>query len=449
MEKESLTQLKGPFRTRGGAKVPHRKNTQDFQSVELPCPRQVILPMVQHIGAPSKPVVKAGAVVAVGDLIAESGGFVSAPIHASVSGKVKKIDKIRLFNGQMGDAVIIESDGEMRISENCKPPVVNNAQDLLDAIKASGLVGLGGAGFPVHIKINVPKEKRADTLLVNCAECEPYITTDNREAIENTDHVLNGIVLLIRLLELDRAIIGIEDNKPEAIKILKKAVKDCKEKEADRISVMPLKARYPQGAEKVLIQACTNRVVPIGKLPLDVRCIVMNITSVSFVSMYLKTGIPLVSRRVTVDGSAVAEPKNVVVPIGTQIKDIIEFCGGYSEPCAKLISGGPMMGISLAGDEFPVLKQNNAILAFNEKDAVLQKTTDCIRCGRCVQSCPMSLMPTSIANSVKLKDIDALNKQGVMACMECGTCAFNCPAHRPLVQTMRQGKAMVKSAPKK
>ena len=253
----------------------------------------------------------------------------------------------------------------------------------------------------------------------------------------------------MRLLELDRAIIGIEDNKPEAIKLLKKAVKDSKEKEAERICVLPLKARYPQGAEKVLIKACTNRVVPVGKLPLDAGCIVMNITSVAFVSSYIKTGIPLVSKRVTVDGSAVAEAKNVIVPIGTPIKDVIEFCGGYSEPCAKLISGGPMMGISLASDEFPVLKQNNAILAFNEKDAVLQKTTDCIRCGRCVQSCPLSLMPTAIANSVKLKDIDALNKQGVMVCMECGSCAFNCPAHRPLVQTMRQGKAMVKSAPKK
>ncbi len=449
MDKANLPLPKNPFRTRGGAKAPHRKNTLDSESVVMPCPKQVILPMVQHIGAPCKPTVKAGTLVAIGDVIAESEGFVSAPIHATVSGKVSKIAQVKLSTGQMGDAVIIDSDGEMRISENIKPPVVETAQDLLDAVKASGLVGLGGAGFPTHVKLNVPKDKKADTLVINCAECEPYITTDNREAIENTENVLNGIVTVMRLLELDRAIIGIEDNKPEAIKLLKKAVKDSKEKEAERICVLPLKARYPQGAEKVLIKACTNRVVPVGKLPLDAGCIVMNITSVAFVSSYIKTGIPLVSKRVTVDGSAVAEAKNVIVPIGTPIKDVIEFCGGYSEPCAKLISGGPMMGISLASDEFPVLKQNNAILAFNEKDAVLQKTTDCIRCGRCVQSCPLSLMPTAIANSVKLKDIDALNKQGVMVCMECGSCAFNCPAHRPLVQTMRQGKAMVKSAPKK
>ncbi len=448
MDKANLNLPQKPFRTRGGAKTPHLKNTRDLESVTMPCPEQVILPMTQHIGAPCKPVVKAGSVVSIGDVIAESEGL-SAPIHATVSGKVGKIAQIKLYNGHMGDAVIIISDGEMRVSESCKPPVVNTAEDLIRAVKASGLVGLGGAGFPTHVKLNVPNGKSADTLIVNCAECEPYITTDNREAIENTDNVLAGIITVMRLLKLQRTIIAIEDNKPEAVKVLKNAVKNSKEPEASKIGVLTLKARYPQGAEKVLIKACTNRVVPVGKLPLDVGCIVMNITSIGFVSSYLKTGIPLVSKRITVDGSAVKEPKNVIVPIGTPIKNVIEFCGGYSTPPSKLISGGPMMGLSLADDEFPILKQNNAILAFDEKDAVLQKTTDCIRCGRCVQSCPLNLMPAAIERSVKLKDIDALNKQGVMVCMECGSCAYNCPAHRPLVQTMRQGKALVKSAPKK
>lgn len=449
MEKGRLSLPLKPFRTHGGVKAPHRKNTLDAESVVMPCPKQVVLPMTQHIGAPCKPTVKVGDVVGIGDVIGSSDGFVSAPIHASISGKVSKITQTKMTNGQMVDAVVIDSDGEMRVSENVKPPKVTTAQDLLDAVKTSGLVGLGGAGFPAHVKLNVPKDKKADTLVINCAECEPYITVDNREAIENTDNVINGIVTVMRLLEIERAIIGVEDNKPEAIKLLKKAIKECKDEEAENIGVLALKARYPQGGEKVLIKACTGRVVPAGKLPIDAGCIVMNITSVAFVSSYIKTGVPLVSKRLTVDGSAIKEPQNVVVPIGTSIKDIIEFCGGYSDKVGKLLMGGPMMGIALANDDMPVLKQNNAILAFNEKDAVIQKTTDCIKCGRCVASCPMNLVPTAIAGAVKRKDIDTLNKQGVMLCMECGSCAFSCPAHRPIVQVMRQGKAMVRSAPKK
>lgn len=449
MEKTFLSLPEKPYRARGGVHVLHKKNTCNCESVIMPCPKKVILPMVQHIGTPCKPVVKTGMQVAIGDLIAEGEGMVSAPIHATVSGRVGKITKIKLPTGHIEDAVILESDGEMRISKKIKPPVINTVQDFLNAVNTSGLVGLGGAGFPTHVKINVPDEKHVDTLIVNCAECEPYITTDNREAIENTDNVINGIILMIRMLSLDRAIIGIENNKPEAIKKLKKAIKECKEKEKQKICVLSLKSRYPQGAEKVIIKAAVNRVVPMGKMPVDTGCIVMNITSVAFISSYIRTGIPLVSKRITIDGSAISEPKNVIVPIGTMIKDIIDFCGGYKEKCGKLISGGPMMGIALASDRFPILKQNNAILAFNEKDAVLPKPTDCIRCGKCVQSCPFSLMPVAIEKAVKLNNTEELERRGVMDCMECGTCAYNCPAHRPLVQIMRQGKSMVRNTSKK
>lgn len=449
MDKFKLQLPLKPFRTRGGAKAPHRKNTANMQSVKMPCPKQVILPMVQHIGAPCTPTVKAGDTVSVGDVVGISEGFVSAPIHSTISGKVIKIAPIKHPSGNMVQAVHIESDGEMRLSDSIKPPVVKSVDDLLAAVKASGLVGLGGAGFPTYVKLSIPKEKNADTLVINCAECEPYITVDNREAVENTENVLDGIFTVMKFLKLERAIIGIEDNKPEAIKALQNAIKESSKEESKRICVLPLKARYPQGAEKVLIKACTGRIVPVGKLPLDAGCIVMNITSVAFLSSYIKTGIPLISKRITVDGSAVKEPKNVVVPIGTPIKDVIEFCGGYSGKVGKLIMGGPMMGIALENDELPIMKQNNAVLAFNEKDSIIQRTTDCIRCGRCVQSCPMNLVPTAIAGAVKRNDADALIKQGIMVCMECGSCAFNCPAHRPLVQTMRLGKAIVKSAPKK
>lgn len=449
MEKVKLELPLKPFRTRGGAKAPHRKNTANVQSVKMPCPKQVILPMIQHIGAACIPTVKAGDTVSVGDVVGISEGFVSAPIHATISGKISKIAPIKHPSGSMVQAVHIESDGEMRLSDSIKPPVVNSIDDFLAAVRASGLVGLGGAGFPTHVKLNVPKDKNADTLVINCAECEPYIMVDNREAVENTENVLDGIFTVMRFLKLDRAIIGVEDNKPEAIKALRKSIKESGNVQAKNTCVLPLKARYPQGAEKVLIKACTGRTVPTGKLPLDAGCIVMNITSAAFISSYLKTGIPLISKRITVDGSAIKEPKNIIVPIGTPIKDVIEFCGGYSAKVGKLIMGGPMMGIALENDELPIMKQNNAILAFNEADAVIQRTTACIRCGRCVQSCPMNLVPTAIAGAVKRNDAEALSKQGVMVCMECGSCAFNCPAHRPLVQTMRLGKSIVKSAPKK
>ncbi len=449
MEKVKLELPLKPFHTRGGAKAPHRKNTMNMQSVTMPCPKQVILPMTQHIGAPCVPTVKVGDFVAVGDVVGKSDSFVSSPVHASVSGKVSKIAAIKHPGGSMVQAVYIDSDGEMKKSESIHPPIVNSSEDLVNAVRSSGLVGLGGAGFPAHVKLSIPKDKSADTLIINCAECEPYITVDNREAIENGEHVIDGIFTVLRLLKLDRAIIGIEDNKPEAIKNLRELIKNSSREESKRTCVLPLKAKYPQGAEKVLIKACTGREVPAGKLPVDAGCIVMNITSVAFISSYLKTGIPLISKRLTIDGSSIKNPQNVIVPIGTPIKDVIDFCGGYGERPGKLIMGGPMMGIALTDDELPIMKQNNAILAFNEKDAVLQRTTDCIRCGRCVQSCPMSLVPTAIAGSVKRKDTEALVKQGVMICMECGSCAFNCPAHRPLVQTMRLGKAIVKTAAKK
>ncbi len=447
-----MTDIQGlpakPHRTHGGVKAPHRKHTSNSPTVVMPCPDTVTLSMSQHIGAPCKPTVKVGCVVSVGDVVGASDSFVSAPIHASISGKVSKIIQIKNSNGTTSDAVVITSDGEMRTSESIKPPTVNTADDLLAAVRASGLVGLGGAGFPTHVKLSVPKDKKADTLVINCAECEPYITSDNREAIENTNDVISGIVTVLNLLKLGRAVIGVEDNKPNAIKALKKAIKAQSDNAKDKICVLPLRARYPQGAEKVLIKACTGRVVPAGGLPVDAGCIVMNITSIGFLASYLRTGMPLVSKRITVDGSAISEPKNVIVPLGVSVKDVVDFCGGYSCKVGKLLYGGPMMGTPLVSDEQPILKQNNAILAFSEKDAVLPRATDCIRCGRCVSACPMSLEPVSIANAVKRKSAEDLQKLGVMVCMECGCCAYSCPAHRPLVQTMRLGKAIVKSAPK-
>ena len=432
---------KKPFRTHGGAAVPHRKNTAQLQTAVLPCPDQVTIPMQQHVGAPCKPLVKVGDTVDVGQKI-------SAPIHASISGKVTAITQVTLPGGQRTDAVVIQSDGEMRVSPDVKPPKVDSAESLCRALRESGLVGLGGAGFPAHVKLNVPKGKRIDTLIINAAECEPYITADNREAIENAQSVLEGVYIIRDLLHIDRVIIAVENNKPDVIETLTRIADNPERDPDDNVRVLPLRARYPQGAEKVLVKSCTDRVIPLGKLPADVGCIVMNITSVAFVADYLKTGMPLVKKRVTVDGSAIQHPQNVLVPVGTKISDLVAFCGGWKAEPAKLLMGGPMMGLALTGDDLPILKQNNGLLAFAEGDAVLPEPTACIRCGRCVAGCPMDLMPTQLEKYAELGDVDALNRYGVMCCMECGTCAYNCPANRPLVQAIRMGKALVKKGGK-
>lgn len=439
---------KKPFRTHGGAAVPHRKNTAQLQTAVLPCPDQVTIPMQQHVGAPCKPLVKVGDTVDVGQKIGDSDAYVSAPIHASISGKVTAITQVTLPGGQRTDAVVIQSDGEMRVSPDVKPPKVDSAESLCSALRESGLVGLGGAGFPAHVKLNVPKDKHIDTLIINAAECEPYITADNREAIENAESVLEGVYTMRDLLHIERVIIAVENNKPDVIETLTRIADNPERDPDDNVRVLPLRARYPQGAEKVLVKSCTDRVIPLGKLPADVGCIVMNITSVAFVADYLRTGMPLVKKRVTVDGSAIQHPQNVLVPVGTKISDLVAFCGGWKAEPAKLLMGGPMMGLALTGDDLPILKQNNGLLAFAEGDAVLPEPTACIRCGRCVAGCPMDLMPTQLEKYAELGDVDALNRYGVMCCMECGTCAYNCPASRPLVQAIRMGKALVKKGGK-
>lgn len=445
MEKLKLSFPAKPFHTWGGARVPHRKHTADTQSVIMPSPKTVTIPMQQHIGAPCKPVVAVGDVVYVGTVIGDSEAFVCAPIHSSVSGTVKSITKITLPGGSSSEAVVIESDGLDTPDPGIKPPVVENVKDFLSAVRASGLVGLGGAGFPAHVKLNVPEGKNIDTLLINCAECEPYITADNREVIENSWAVMSGVYSVLEILGIDRVIIGIENNKPEAIKILKEIADNKQYDPEDKVRVLPLKASYPQGAEKVLIKACTGREVPAGKLPADAGCIVMNVTSVAFLSDYLKTGMPLTKKRLTIDGSAVKEPKNVIVPIGTPINEVMEFCGGYKCEPKKILMGGPMMGLAVSDDTLPILKQNNAILAFDETEARLSEATDCIRCGRCVDACPMRLMPTKLCADVKLKDFEGMKKHQLMTCMECGSCAFSCPAHRHIVQTIRMGKSMLRT----
>lgn len=448
MTSEKNKVIKAVKQVRGGVSVSHHKNTADCEVVRMPNPEKVILPMQQHIGAPCTPTVAVGDKVGIGQLIGDSDKFVSAPIHASISGTVTAIGNIKLPNGNLTQAVTIESDGENRLWEGLEKPVINSKDDFIKAVRTSGLVGLGGAGFPSFIKLSFKPEQNIDTLVVNAAECEPYITVDYRECLDNSWDILSSIDVLSSYFGFKNVVIAVEDNKPEAFKVLS-SVAGAGVGKKSKVSLMTLKSKYPQGAEKMMVQSATGRKVPPGKLPADVGCVVMNVGSVAFLSRYMKTGKPLVTRSLTVDGSAIAKPMNVRTPVGTNIGEIIEFCGGFKEDPCKIILGGPMMGQALVSTNHPTCKQNNAILAFAKDDTVLKPERDCIRCGRCAQVCPMSLIPTLITRYTKAKDVESLKQAGINVCMECGSCAFACPAGKPLVQHMRLAKALVREADKK
>ena len=428
-------------RGRGGVKVPHNKNTEDCKIIRMPAPDKVVLPMQQHIGAPCIPTVKVGDTVKVGQIVGDSDKFISAPIHASISGTVTKIADTFLANGRQAPAVTIESDGEMAMFEGIEKPVVNNADDFRKAIRDSGLVGLGGAGFPSHVKFALSPDKPIDTIVVNAAECEPHITVDYRECVDNTLYIIRSLMIIKEQLNIPHAVIAVEDNKPAAIEKLQKVADEVGD---GSIKVMALKSKYPQGAEKMIVYSATGRKIPLGKLPADIGVIVMNVTSTAFIGRYLESGKPLVSRSLTVDGSAIIKPQNVRVPIGTSLNELIDFCGGFKPDLDKVIAGGPMMGTALVNTDVPIIKSYNAVLAFSKGTIPEKPDNNCIRCGRCSQVCPMGLMPTNIMRSVKARHFDGLKQSNVIACMQCGTCAYACPAGRPLVQYVVLAKDMLR-----
>lgn len=427
-----------------GVNIPHRKHTAEMATEPVKAGEFVAIPLSMHIGAPALPVVEKGQKVYVGTLIGKAASFVSANVHSSVSGVVERIDRVLFPDGGYKDTVVIKNDGLDEKDPSIAPPVINGREDFINAVMASGLVGLGGAGFPTHVKLTPPKNSVIDTLIVNAAECEPYITSDYREMIEAPDDIVEGLVAVMNYLSIPRAVFAVEDNKPKAIAILREKAAGI-----SGVSVKKLGSRYPQGAEKMLIANTVKRAVPIGGLPADVGCVVLNVGSLAFIGRLVHTGMPLVKRRVTIDGGAVAKPGNYMVPFGISVRDLIERCGGYSAQCRELIMGGPMMGTALYSDEFPILKNTNAILALTAKEMCELPINPCIHCGRCQNNCPMRLSPVEIAQHFDRGELKEVEKLNVMACVECGCCTYVCPAKRPLTQRMRMAKVAIRKAARK
>ena len=420
-----------------GIKLPQKKKTAGTSVERLVTPDPITIPMVMHIGTPAIPVVKAGDDVCVGTLIARAGDGISSPIYSSVSGGVTGIANICISNGQRVPALTIDSDGKMTPDENIAPPVITDKQSLVEAIKNSGVVGLGGAGFPTYVKFDTDKE--ISTLIVNCAECEPYITSDTYTMLEKSDDMAYAIDVILANTNIQKVIIGIEKNKKSAIAKMKELAS-----RNNKISVKVLPALYPVGGEKVLVYRTTGKVIGEGMLPADVGCIVCNCTTIATLGNYFRTGMPLVEKCITVDGGAIAEPKNVIVPIGISIKEVFDFCGGLKSDPGKVLYGGPMMGISVPTMDEPVLKQTNALIALSKKEAKTRKETACIQCGACASNCPMGINVTEMVKANAKGEYDRLEKLGAGICMECGCCAYNCPANRPLVQMNKLAKASLR-----
>ena len=436
----------------GGIHPKENKLTHEVPTVVAELPKQAIFPLSQHIGAPAKPVVQKGDKVKVGTLIAEAGGFVSAPIFSSVSGTVFKVDTAIDATGYRKPAIIINVEGdewEESIDRSNKLEIVADhheltPEEIVDRIKNAGVVGMGGACFPTFIKLTPPPTAKAECVIINAVECEPYITADYRLMMERPDEILVGLELLMIAAKVSKGYIGIETNKPAAIELL---TKKCAEKFSDRhyqVEVVPLKQRYPQGGEKQLVDAVIQRQVPAPPaIPVNVGAIVQNVGTAFAVYEAVMKNKPLFERYTTVTGKKLANPGNFQVRMGTPMKDLIDFCGGMPEGDNKLLAGGPMMGKALTSDEVPICKGTNSVTIISDEEARRKEPQPCIRCAKCVGVCPMGLEPYLLAKLSEVKNWERAESEDITSCIECGSCHYTCPAHRPLLDNIRQGKATV------
>lgn len=423
---------------KGGIHPPHHKKVTEHCSVKNALePSMVFIPLRQHIGAPCDPVVKKGDVVKKGQVIGEASALMSAFVHSSVSGTVVDVKGVDTLGGS-DLCVIIESDGLNEWHESVKPkgdPQKMSAEELLKCVKEAGIVGMGGAGFPTHIKLAPPKEKQIDSLVINGAECEPYLTADHRLMLETPEKVYDGIQIMMKILGVEKAYVGIEDNKPDAIDAMKKqAEKDS------RIKIVALHTKYPQGAEKQLIYACTGKMVPSGGLPMDAQAVVNNVATAAAIADAVLQGIPLVERICTVTGSAIGQPQNLKIKVGTPIQEIVEQCGGVKGNLGKIIMGGPMMGLSTHTFSIPSTKTTSGILLMTEEEAAPREMSNCIKCNRCVEVCPAFLQPVYMSAYSLKDDYEGAERFKALDCIECGSCSFVCPANRPLLPSIRVAK---------
>ena len=442
--------VKSQFKFKGGIHPDYNKElAKDKAIVEMPCPAELVISMSQHLGAPAKCLVKAGDYVVKGQLIGEKNGFISVPVHASASGLVKTVEPRLGAAGGTAPAVVLDTTAPAPAdlpTANCQLPALDwrsaTREELLKRVEEAGICGMGGAGFPTAVKLNPPPNKRCEYLILNGAECEPYLTADCRLMMERADRIRIGVEIMRKVLGGPAVRIAVEANKPEAIAALEKAFADIE----GNVEIVVLPVLYPQGSEKHQIYATVGRVVPEPPaLPIDVGCVVENVGTVAAIADAVEQGKILLSRVTTISGDAVAEPKNVEAPLGTKYADLVAFCGGTKEPPAKVLSGGTMMGFAVSTLAIGTTKTTSGLLLLSKQRVVQYTSQACINCGRCVRACPMNLNPAEISKAVEANDIKDAEDAHVMTCIECGACSFECPAHRAITQHCRRAKASIRA----
>lgn len=430
-----------PKTFRKGIHPPGNKGRTSSLPIEvLPPVKQVVLPLSQHIGAPSEPLVSVGDEVLLGQKIAEAKGMVSVPLHASVAGKVVAVEPRPHPSGKLAPAIVIENNGSDKLSSEVEAGgslEELTRDEIKEMMRRAGLVGMGGAAFPTHVKYYPPEGKKIDCVILNGAECEPYLTCDHRLMLERAGDVIYGLRAMMKAAGAEKGYIVVEVNKPDAIAALAQAAS------GSPVEVIPVQVKYPQGEEKMIIYAATGRVVPAGGLPVEVGVVVNNVSTAAALAKFIKTGMPLISRIITVTGKGVKNPKNLEVRLGTMVEEIIEYCGGFSEPPGRIILGGPMTGPAQYRLDLPIMKGTSGILVQTMGEVSGESYSACIRCGKCVDACPYSLLPNFLGLYAGNNQLDAAERYGILDCRECGSCTYVCPSRRPLMQLIKNAKSQI------